>query len=113
MSNKLPNELIDRILIYLPFEKVIKLRPRDNILLLKIYNENIHTYQRAIENKQLHIILWMYNNCMFNTLSYTFITDILKIEKYDRGLTTNLLSLYYYNNYKNIVQGIGCIEYTS
>jgi hypothetical protein len=59
MSQTLPVEIFEQVLIYLPFEKVIHL---SDYVSKRIYNPKQHNLQMYIINGNLEAIKWIYKN---------------------------------------------------
>ena len=56
---KLPIEIKQEIILYIEFNKVVKLFPR---IAKYIYNKEIHTWNWAVENGHVDVIKWLHIN---------------------------------------------------
>jgi hypothetical protein len=59
---KLPKELLDKILVNLPFHTLILLGDDFNFIKSKVYNPQIHTFERAARRGDLDTIKWLDTN---------------------------------------------------
>ena len=62
----IPTELIDKIYMYMPFEKVVSL---SKFVSLKLYNKTVHTWKWAAENGHLEVVKWLHENKKDCTIS--------------------------------------------
>ena len=83
---KLPKEILDKILINLPFQTLILLGSDFDFIVSKVYNPQIHTAKTAAMRGNLDIIKWLHTNvtlrCTWDLMNRAALNGHLDIVKW-------------------------------
>lgn len=74
MYHKLPYEIKQKILLYLPFEILLQIT-NDKYIINKVYNEEIHTCDWAIEKGYLDVLKFLFHNNHVSEHIYDVVID--------------------------------------